>query len=189
MVLSSGLDGAAPALLDERRTASGGGTEVDIDTNPFAIPFAQQAPIAPEAANSLKVPGNNPLTFCTAPDSDILEIEKVDLSPNPPKAGEKLTITATGITSKDIEAGAKVRLQVKYGLIRLISQEVDLCDEITKVDMQCPIKKGRMTLSKDVELPKEIPPGKYSVYADAVTNAEERITCLQASVTFDMPRF
>jgi len=30
------------------------------------------------------VPGNNPLFFCSDPKDDILEIENVDLDPNPP---------------------------------------------------------------------------------------------------------
>jgi hypothetical protein len=33
-----------------------------------------------------KVPGDNPLYFCADPEDDLLEIEKVDLSPNPPEA-------------------------------------------------------------------------------------------------------
>ena len=32
-----------------------------------------------------KVPGDNPLYFCDDPADNILDIEKVDLSPNPPK--------------------------------------------------------------------------------------------------------
>lgn len=32
-----------------------------------------------------KVPGDNPLYFCADPADDILKIEKVDLSPNPPE--------------------------------------------------------------------------------------------------------
>lgn len=31
-----------------------------------------------------KVPGDNPLYFCSDPKDDLLEIEKVDLDPNPP---------------------------------------------------------------------------------------------------------
>lgn len=32
-----------------------------------------------------KVPGDNPLYFCSDPADDILTIENVDLSPNPPE--------------------------------------------------------------------------------------------------------
>jgi len=131
-----------------------------------------------------KVPGDNPLTYCAKPEKDILEIEKVDLSPNPPKAGTTLTVTASGVFTEDVEEGAKVHLQVKYGLITIIRQTADLCDTVKNVDLECPLEKGKMTLSKDVELPKEIPPGKYTVFADVVTKDEKKITCLTATVTF-----
>ena len=37
-------------------------------------------------AEQFPVPGDNPLLYCAKPEKDILEIKKVDLSPNPPKA-------------------------------------------------------------------------------------------------------
>ncbi|KAF1354011.1 phosphatidylglycerol/phosphatidylinositol transfer protein precursor [Delphinella strobiligena] len=130
------------------------------------------------------VPGDNPLLFCAKPESPILEIESVDLSPNPPAAGTTLTIKASGIFTEDVEEGAKVHLQVKYGLIRIINQEADLCENIKNVDLECPLKKGPMSLTKDVELPKEIPPGKYTVLADVYTKDQKKITCLTATVVF-----
>ena len=36
--------------------------------------------------DQLSVPGDNPLFFCSKPDEDLLTIEKVDLTPNPPEA-------------------------------------------------------------------------------------------------------
>ena len=80
--------------------------------------------------------------------------------------------------------GSKIHLQVKYGLITIIKQTADLCDTVKNVDLDCPIKKGKTTLKKEVELPKEIPPGKYSVVANAETEEEDTITCLTATVEF-----
>ena len=57
-----------------------------------------------------------------------------------------------------IEDGAYVVLQVKYGLIRLISTTASLCEQIKNVDMECPIEPGILTITKSVDLPKEIPP-------------------------------
>jgi hypothetical protein len=71
-------------------------------------------------------------------------------------------IKATGTFHKDVEPGAKVFIQIKYGLITLIKQEADLCDQIENVDMHCPLEKGDMTLTKEVDLPQEIPPVSYS---------------------------
>ncbi|CAD0114548.1 unnamed protein product [Aureobasidium uvarum] len=113
------------------------------------------------------VPGDNPLLFCAAPTDNILTIEK-----------------ASGVLSQDVEEGAKVHLQVKYGLIRIINQEADLCENLKNVDLECPLKKGPMELTKDVDLPKEIPPGKYTVLADVYTKDNEKITCLTATVIF-----
>ncbi|KAA8564375.1 hypothetical protein MFRU_013g00120 [Monilinia fructicola] len=132
------------------------------------------------------VPGNNPLTYCKADhSSDILQLDHVNLDPNPPTAGNKLTIEAVGTLSQKLEKGAYVILQVKYGLIRLINMQQDLCDQVSNVDLNCPIDEGKITITKDVDLPKEIPPGTYSVFADAYTkDGKEHIICLEATVTF-----
>ncbi|KAE8147442.1 ML domain-containing protein [Aspergillus avenaceus] len=127
------------------------------------------------------VEGDNPLTYCSDPSGDILKINSVDLSPNPPAAGQSLTIKAKGSLRQEIEKGAYVLLQVKYGLITLIRQQADLCDQIVNVDLKCPLNKGDMALVKQVDLPKQIPPGKYSVHADVYTKDDVRITCLEAN--------
>lgn len=73
-------------------------------------------------------------------------------------SGQTLTIEASGIVKEAIEEGAYVNLQVKYGYIRLINTSADLCKEMKNVELECPIKKGRLSITKNVELPKEIPP-------------------------------
>ncbi|MCJ1277202.1 Phosphatidylglycerol/phosphatidylinositol transfer protein [Puttea exsequens] len=130
------------------------------------------------------VPGDNPLVFCLADTSnDILKIENVDLSPNPPRAGEALSIKANGNFTEVVGEGAYILLQVKYGLIRLINQRADLCEQMKNVDEECPLS-GQKTITKDVELPKEIPPGNYQVFADVLTKDDKKITCLEAKVHF-----
>lgn len=47
--------------------------------------FDSQAPFAVDD-DKYSVPGENPLDFCSDPSDYILEIEKVDLDPNPPSA-------------------------------------------------------------------------------------------------------
>jgi len=135
--------------------------------------------------DSLAVPGESPLEYCQPNhEKDILIIHHVNLKPNPPVAGETLTIEAIGTFTEDVEEGAYIQLQVKYGLIRLINTKADLCEQIKNVDMECPIKKGKKPISKDVELPNEIPPGKYTVLADVYTKDDAHITCLTAEVVF-----
>jgi len=134
--------------------------------------------------DSVEVPGENPLLFCSDPPTDILEIDSIDLSPNPPEAGQTLDIKATGVLKETVENGAKIHLQVKYGLITLINQETDLCNQVKNVDLKCPLEKGPVELTKSVNLPSQIPPGNYHVMADVFTKDGDKITCLTADVSF-----
>ena len=73
-------------------------------------------------------------------------------------SGERLSIKATGNFKQEVDEGFTMHLQVKYGLITLINQNADGCDTIKKGDLDCPLEKGEMSLTKDVDLPREIPP-------------------------------
>jgi len=95
-----------------------------------------------------------------------------------------LTIQAKGNFTEKIEEGAFVYLTVKWGLVRLIYQKVDLCEQMKEVDKECPIEKGETTITKDVTLPAQIPPGTYHVIADVYTKEEAKITCLTATIKF-----
>lgn len=53
--------------------------------------------------------------------------------------------------------GAYINLSVKYGLITLLRQQADLCEQMKNVDEKCPLD-GEKVLTKDVELPSRIPP-------------------------------
>ena len=86
--------------------------------------------------------------------------------------------------NEDVEDGAKVKLQIKYGLITIINSEADLCESAESVDIDCPLEKGKISIKKSFNLPKEIPPGKYNVVADAYTKDDDKITCLTATVEF-----
>jgi len=137
---------------------------------------------------SLSIPGDNPLQYCQAShDDDLLEIEHVNLYPNPPIPGQNLTIEAVGTFKKQIEEGAIVNLEVKYGFITLIKTQADACEQVGNVDLSCPIEKGKTTVTKQVAIPAQVPAGKYAIFAEVWTSAEadkERITCLTAAVTF-----
>ncbi|EGW34491.1 Phosphatidylglycerol/phosphatidylinositol transfer protein [Spathaspora passalidarum NRRL Y-27907] len=134
------------------------------------------------------IPGDSPLEKCDITEVQLLTLEEINLLPNPPKAGANLTFTATGFVGKTIEPGAYVDVDVRYGFIKLIHQTFDLCDEVEKVDLQCPINKGNQVISKIVAIPEEVPPGRYFVTARAYTKDDEYITCLSAVIDFPVVR-
>ncbi|KAI1000042.1 hypothetical protein K3495_g8158 [Podosphaera aphanis] len=135
------------------------------------------------ADSEAPVPGDNPLKYCHANhNEDKVRIDHVNLTPNPPHIGHGLSIEVVGEVLQQIEQGAYAVVEVKYGIITLLRTHIELCKEIQKADLSCPLKEGPVSIFKDVQLPAQIPPGIYNVYADAYTVEEQPITCLQAKV-------
>lgn len=99
-------------------------------------------------------------------------------------SGKTLTINASGKVLEKIEQGAYVDVVVKYGLIKLVSTQVDLCEQTKEANITCPIEKGDLKVTKSVEIPSPVPIGTYNVHADVYTSTGKAITCLDASVTF-----
>jgi len=46
------------------------------------------------------------------------------------------------------------------------------------------LEKGKISITKEVELPTRIPYGTYDVLADAYDKNDQKLTCLTAKVTF-----
>lgn len=130
------------------------------------------------------VPGDSPVELCDIYSRKLLTIDHINISPNPPVKGQNLTIEATGTLAVDVEEGAYVNVEVTYGFVRLLTQTFDLCEQSEQVDMTCPIKKGPISINKEIQLPDGFPPGKYYVLARAYTKNDRLITCLEARATF-----
>ncbi|KAH3669032.1 hypothetical protein WICMUC_005107 [Wickerhamomyces mucosus] len=134
------------------------------------------------------IPGGSPISVCDITEPQLLSIDSVIISPNPPQRGQNLTVSAIGHLTKDVEDGAYVDVDVRYGYIKLISQTYDLCEQVGEVDLECPLSKGEYKLSKIVEIPAEVPPGKYTVFARAYTKDDEFISCITGSIVFNADR-
>jgi hypothetical protein len=119
----------------------------------------EQSPLVSPLDSGTKVPGQSPLEFCPpSPFGDLVTFKYVKLTPNPPVAGQNLTIDGEATLKAPIEEGAYAQVEVKYGLLKLLDVTVDLCENAVKVDLQCPIEKGDVAIHKVVRLPSQIPP-------------------------------
>ncbi|KAI9323427.1 ML domain-containing protein [Dichotomocladium elegans] len=116
--------------------------------------------------------------------SDLMEIKDITLNPDPPRKGENLEISFTGFLKEAVPQGTTADVTVKFGVVQLLKQRFDLCEELKKVDEKCPIPKGNINFKKAVELPKEIPSGKYQVHAVITTPDRKQVTCLDAHTVF-----
>jgi hypothetical protein len=145
--------------------------------NLYKPPTAQNPLISP--LDSAKIPGKSPVEICSlSPSDDLVDIKYIDITPNPPQAGQNLTIDAMGVLKVDIEEGSYANFEVKYGFIKLLSGTADLCEKAAEVDLECPVEKGTIRVQKVVELPAQIPPVWLSwSEADCRANIKLLQTC------------
>ncbi|KAF9998689.1 Phosphatidylglycerol/phosphatidylinositol transfer protein [Modicella reniformis] len=150
------------------------------NATPAEYPF--QFPITPATVVECP-PTTNPV---------LLKVEYVNIDPNPPRKGQPLTIDGGGYLQEDIVEGAEIEVVVKLGLIKLLTKRFNFCEESVKVGKPCPIVAGKQSLKTSVDLPREIPPGKFTANIK-VTNPKKSesepgkiVTCLIAKAQFGL---
>src|SRR4051812_24266475 len=60
---------------------------------------------------------------------DVLILPYVKLDPDPPRKGEKLNIEAHGWLKEEVINGSYIDVVVKFGVIKLLQQRMDLCEQ------------------------------------------------------------
>ncbi|GAA5887664.1 hypothetical protein JCM16303_003719 [Sporobolomyces ruberrimus] len=125
---------------------------------------------------------------CGSP-SDALQIDSIKISPDPPKPGQDLTIVASGRAQSKIDVGTYADVTVKLGLIKLLTKQFDVCQELDNANatLRCPISAGTHTITQTVALPREIPRAKFQVDALVYTQDEEPAACINLWINFLVP--
>lgn len=132
-----------------------------------------------------EIPGNSPFELCELEEEHKLNIKEIVVEPYPPIPGENLTVDASGELLVTVIDGAYVDVVVTYGFIILINKRYDLCELVPEVDLECPVQKGLLSLSKTVEIPAEVPPGEYTVQARAYNADDTLLSCLTATIDIE----
>ncbi|KAJ3009901.1 Phosphatidylglycerol/phosphatidylinositol transfer protein [Thoreauomyces humboldtii] len=112
--------------------------------------------------------------------TDLFHPTSIDINPDPPRRGEELVVDVKGTLDETVAAGAYADVTVKLGLIKLLDTRLNLCDEITKIDRECPIEKGPVDINTTVKIPGELPPGYYKVHLQAYNYDDKPIACIDA---------
>ncbi|KAJ7038096.1 ML domain-containing protein [Mycena alexandri] len=127
-------------------------------------------------------------TDCGSP-SNPIQIDSIELLPDPPLPGQDLTIKVKALVTETVEEGATADVVVKLGLVKLLQKKFDVCEEARNVNasVSCPVQPGPYTVEQTVALPKEIPKGEHSKFVVLVrgfTVAEEDMLCLDLKIDF-----
>ncbi len=73
-------------------------------------------------------------------------------------------------------------VKIKLGLIKLLEIRLDLCNEIKNIGIECPLKKGDLNIVTQIDIPAELPPGKYVVHVTATNFDGLSVACFDVDV-------
>ncbi|KAK2600396.1 hypothetical protein N8I77_009933 [Diaporthe amygdali] len=103
-----------------------------------------------------KVPGDNPLSFCSENlEEDIIQIDELTLIPNPPVRGKSLAVKAEGRVTQTIDEGASVHIVAWKGSDPVFDETFDLCDDLDMIGEECPVEAGPLSMDEEIPLEEE----------------------------------
>ncbi|KAG6845773.1 Phosphatidylglycerol/phosphatidylinositol transfer protein [Tephrocybe sp. NHM501043] len=156
-----------------------------LSTASFALANPIDPQVAIQADSPVHINDKWSYTNCGST-TDPIQIESIEVSPDPPVPGKDLTVKVTGRATETIEEGAYADVTVKLGLIKLLQKQFDVCDEArkAKASVQCPVETGNYIVEHTVALPREIPRAKFTVNVQGYTADDDDMLCLDLHVDF-----
>ncbi len=88
---------------------------------------------------------------------DLFQFQMLEVTPDPPKTASQLQVHVKGYLKETIAPGSYALVQVKIGLIKLIDAKFDVCEELPKINMTCPIQPGEQDILRVADIPREVP--------------------------------
>ena len=114
----------------------------------------------------------HPFTNCGS-STDPLKVISFDLTPDPPKAGSNLTISASAILNEAVTSGTYT-LIVDYIGIQVLTKTEDLCKFLT-----CPIPANQqLNGGETVLIPSSAPSGSYSGTVQFYDQDKNKLGCV-----------
>jgi len=116
-----------------------------------------------------------PFTNCGT-STDLLRVDSIDVSPNPPKKGDTVAVSFEGELSAGFSA-ASWAASVKWSIFTK-NYNGDVCAELQKAGHPCPLNAGPQTIVASLDTG-SAPTGTFSVQATAKTSDGKQIMCTQ----------
>ncbi|KAF7347754.1 Phosphatidylglycerol/phosphatidylinositol transfer protein [Mycena venus] len=128
-------------------------------------------------------------TDCGLP-SNPIQIDSIEISPDPPLPGQDLTVTVKALVTDVIEEGASADVTVKLGLIKLLQKNFDVCQEARNANatVSCPVQPGPYEVVQSVGISSEGDPqrlARCSVQCANLTESPAKFVVLVRGFTVE----
>eukprot|EP00475_Leptophrys_vorax_P020352 TRINITY_DN2782_c0_g1_i3.p1 TRINITY_DN2782_c0_g1~~TRINITY_DN2782_c0_g1_i3.p1 ORF type:complete len:591 (-),score=162.89 TRINITY_DN2782_c0_g1_i3:2053-3825(-) len=106
-----------------------------------------------------------PFTKCG---DGVVDVNNIDATPFPLKAGDSTTIKASG-NLRQLFTGGQYTIKVLLGSLQIYTTSGDVCQ--LSSDFKCPVAAGPVVISKSLDIPSIAPTGEYTIIL-SVANAD-----------------
>jgi C1A family cysteine protease len=114
--------------------------------------------------------------------SDHLSGLNVQVTPNPPVAGQDVTVAITGSLDETVSSG-NVHITIDAFGIKVIDKSYDLCDLASKGGVHCPLNQGPVNIKVTEAIPKDVPHGTYQGKAVVSDQNSEEVACVNLNLS------
>lgn len=122
--------------------------------------------------------------ICNA-ESNTFHLDTLEITPDPPVKGKELIVMVEGSLDTEISQGSSMDIVVKFNRITLLKRRLDFCDELENASgspVKCPIAAGPKKWIIHVDLPSQIPSGRYSADIQLTDQKNRSAFCAQAKI-------
>ena len=119
---------------------------------------------------------------------DLFNLESLELSPDPPRRSSPLTVKLKGYLKEKLDEGV-VEYEAKFGGFTLATGKLDGCPTLKEEPKlpQCPVAAGKIDVTHTVDLPWQIPPGRYLINAKGKRSIDDKqIFCIDLDVLINL---
>jgi len=107
--------------------------------------------------------------------SDHLQIDTVTITPDPPVAGQNITVSASGYLDEIVTNGT-VNVVLKYdNFITVVKQTISICESGA---VTCPIAAGQYSQTITELIPSSVPRGQYNGTVTIADQTGSEIACI-----------
>lgn len=113
---------------------------------------------------------------------DLFALRSFTLSPDPPRRSRMLSVRVAGDLATALTGGT-LNYTVTFGIIPIVQDSLSLCEALAlepKIP-QCPLRSGEWDVRHEVEMPREVPFGRYNVRAAAWDLEGRQIFCVEGA--------
>lgn len=117
----------------------------------------------------------------------LMELEAVELSPDPPILGTNLTFHGTGSLNGPVTNGSYVDVSAYLGFLRVYAERMDLCEvlDTNNVQVRCPMEPGQYDITHVVEIPSgRVPPIPFRFKITGMSQDNKQIACIHGKIRF-----